>query len=286
MPQWIEIALRTLISAVVLFVITKILGKRQITQLSYFEYITGITVGGIAAIMSLDLRITWYYGLVALIVWATVALGLEYISLKSKIARDVINGQGVVLIKEGKVLEDNLRKVRFTSDDLLEELRGKNAFSFSDVEFAVLEADGKLNVLLNKEIQPLTPKHLGIKVAPEQEPQTVIMDGKILDEPLATIGLNRHWLNTELKKIGVSIENVFIGQVDSYEQLTVDLFNDQIKVPKPQAKAKLLATLKKCEADIEMFALGSKDKKVKEMYEQCSKELQEIISSVRPILSR
>lgn len=286
MPQWIEIALRTLISAVVLFVITKILGKRQITQLSYFEYITGITVGGIAAIMSLDLRITWYYGLVALIVWATVALGLEYISLKSKIARDIINGQGVVLIKEGKVLEDNLRKVRFTSDDLLEELRGKNAFSFSDVEFAVLEADGKLNVLLNKEIQPLTPKHLGIKVAPEQEPQTVIMDGKILDEPLATIGLNRHWLNTELKKIGVSIENVFIGQVDSYEQLTVDLFDDQIKVPKPQAKAKLLATLKKCEADIEMFALGSKDKKVKEMYEQCSKELQEIISSVRPILSR
>ena len=286
MPQWIEIALRTLISAVVLFVITKILGKRQITQLSYFEYITGITVGGIAAIMSLDLRITWYYGLVALIVWATVALGLEYISLKSKIARDIINGQGVVLIKEGKVLEDNLRKVRFTSDDLLEELRGKNAFSFSDVEFAVLEADGKLNVLLNKEIQPLTPKHLGIKVAPEQEPQTVIMDGKILDEPLATIGLNRHWLNTELKKIGVSIENVFIGQVDSYEQLTVDLFNDQIKVPKPQAKAKLLATLKKCEADIEMFALGSKDKKVIEMYEQCSKELQEIISSVRPILSR
>ncbi len=286
MPQWIEIALRTLLAAVVLFVITKILGKRQITQLSYFEYITGITVGGIAAIMSLDLRITWYYGPVALIVWATVALGLEYISLKSKVARNIINGQGVVLIKEGKVLEDNLRKVRFTSDDLLEELRGKNAFSFSDVEFAVLEADGKLNVLLNKATQPLTSKNLGIKVAPEQEPQTVIMDGKILDEPLATIGLNRHWLDTELKKIGVSIENVFIGQVDSYGQLTVDLFDDQIKVPKPQSKAKLLATLKKCEADIEMFALGSKDKKAKEMYQQCSKELQEVIASVKPILSR
>jgi len=285
-PQWIEIALRTLLAAVVLFVITKILGKRQITQLSYFEYITGITVGGIAAIMSLDLRITWYYGPVALIVWATVALGLEYISLKSKVARNIINGQGVVLIKEGKVLEDNLRKVRFTSDDLLEELRGKNAFSFSDVEFAVLEADGKLNVLLNKATQPLTSKNLGIKVAPEQEPQTVIMDGKILDEPLATIGLNRHWLDTELKKIGVSIENVFIGQVDSYGQLTVDLFDDQIKVPKPQSKAKLLATLKKCEADIEMFALGSKDKKAKEMYQQCSKELQEVIASVKPILSR
>ena len=286
MPPWIEIALRTLLAAVVLFIFTKILGKRQISQLSFFEYITGITVGGIAAIMSLDLRITWYYGPVALVVWVTVALGLEYLSLKSKIARDIINGKGVILVKEGKVLEDNLKKARLSSDELLEQLRGKNAFKFAEVEFAVLEAHGKLNVLLNKQNQPLTPQHLGIKTAPEQEPQTVIMDGMIMDEPLATIGLNRNWLNTELKKIGVSIENVFIGQVDSYGQLTVDLFDDQLKVPQPQARVKLLAILKKCEADLEMFALGSKDVKTKEMFEQCSKELQEVILSVRPILSR
>lgn len=286
MPQWIEIALRTLLAVIVLFVLTKILGKRQLSELSYFEYITGITIGSIAAYVSLDLEANWYYGIVAMVVWSAVVYGLEFITLKSKIARDVIDGKGVVLIKDGKILEDNLTKNHLAADDLLEQLREKNAFKVADVEFAVLEAGGKLNVLLNKENQPLTAKHLGIKVAPEQEPQAVIIDGKIMDEPLATIGLNRNWLNTELKKIGVSIENVFLGQVDSYGQLTVDLFDDQLKVPEPQLKAQVLATLKKCEADIEMFGLGSKDKRVKEMYEDCSKKLQEVISAVRPILSR
>ncbi len=286
MPLWIEIVLRTLLAVIVLFGLTKLLGKRQLGELSYFEYITGITIGSSAAYVSLDLDATWYYGIISMIVWTAVVYGLEFLSLKSKVARDVINGKGVVLIKEGKILEANLTKENMTVDDLLEQLREKNAFKVADVEFAVLEADGTLNVLLNKENQPLTAKHLGIKVAPEQEPQTVVIDGKVIDEPLATIGLNRKWLHTELKKIGVSIENVFLGQVDSYGQLTVDCYDDKLKLPQPQLKAQLLATLKKCEADIEMFGLGVKDKKAKKMYEDCSNKLQEVISDVRPILAR
>lgn len=286
MPKWLEIVVRTVLAISILFILTKILGKRQIAQLSYFEYITGISIGSIAAYVSLDLEANWYYGLIALGVWAGVVFGLEYVTLKSKIARDIIDGKGVVLIKEGKVLEDNLAKEHLTGDELLEQLRQKNAFKLADVEFAVLEADGKFSVLMKKENQPLTPKHLGIKVGPEQEPQTVIMDGMIMDEPLATLGLNREWLNVELNKIGVTLENVFLGQVDSYGQLTVDLFDDKLKVPQPQQKALLLATLKKCEADIEMFALESKDRESKAMYSQCSKQLQEVISVVRPILTR
>ena len=286
MPQWLEIVWRTLLAVGVLFVFTKILGKRQIAQLSFFEYITGITIGSIAAYISIDLQALWYHGLIALGVWSGVVFGLEFITMKSKIARDIIDGKGTVLIKEGKVLEDNLAKEHITGDELLEQLRQKNAFKLADVEFAVLEADGKLSVLLNKESQPITPKNMGIKVGTEQEPQTVIMDGRILNEPLATIGLNRGWLSVELEKMGVAIENVFLGQVDSYGQLTVDLFDDKLKVPQPQQKALLLATLKKCEADIEMFALASKNKESKAMYSQCSVELQEVISSVRPILIR
>lgn len=286
MPQWIEIVLRTVLAVFVLFGLTKILGKRQLGELSFFEYITGITIGSIAAYVSLDLDANWIYGIVSMVVWTGVVFGLGFLTLKSKIARDIIDGKGVVLIKEGKILEDNLTKEHLTLDDLLEQLRKKDTFKVVDVEFAVLEADGTLSVLLNKENQPLTAKHLGIKVAPEQEPQTVIIDGKIMDEPLATIGLNRDWLNTELKKIGVSIENVFLGQVDSYEQLTIDCYDDQLKIPQPQAKARLLATLKKCEADLEMFGLGVKDKKAKEMYEECSKQLLQVIADVRPILTR
>lgn len=286
MPDFLVIALRTLLAIVFLFLLTKLLGKRQVTELSVFEYITGITIGSLAAYVSLDLEASWYLGLVSLAVWVGVSLGIEFLQLKSKVVRDLIDGKSTVLIKDGKLLEDNLKKERLTLDEFLQQLRKKNVFNTADVEFAIMEPSGEVNILLTKENQPITPKHLGTKVGPEQEPQTVIIDGKMMDEPLATIGLNRQWLNTELEKIGVSIENVFLGQVDSYGQLYVDLFDDQIKVPKPQQKASLLAQLKKCEADIEMFGLSTKDKGMKQMYEQCSGRLQHVIDEVRPLLIR
>lgn len=284
MPEWAEIALRTLMAVVVLFFMTKLLGKRQVSELSLFEYITGITIGSLAAYISLDLEANWYLGIVSLAVWVAVSLGIEYLQLKSKTMRDFIDGKSTVLIKDGKILEDNMKKERIVTDELMEQLRSKNVFKIADVEFAVMEPTGEINVLLTKENQPLTPKHLGIKVGPEQEPQAVVMDGKIMDEPLATIGLNRSWLHTELEKLGVAIENVFLGQVDSYGQLHVDLFDDQIKVPEPQLKATLLATLKKCEADIEMFGLSTKDQQAKTMYEQCAIQLEAVIKDVRPLL--
>ncbi|MEB3101281.1 DUF421 domain-containing protein [Ferviditalea candida] len=286
MPQWLEVALRTLIAVIVLFVLTKVLGKRQVSQLSLFEYITGITIGSLAAYVSLDVEANWYLGIVSLTVWVVVSLGIEFLQLKSKAVRNFADGKATVLIKDGKILEDNLKKERLTTDELLQQLRKRNVFKTADVEFAIMEPSGEINLLLTKENQPLTPKHLGIKVAPEQEPQAVIMDGQIMDEPLATIGLNREWLTVELKKLGVALENVFLGQVDSYGQLYVDLFDDQIKVPQPQQKAALLANLKKCEADLEMFGLATDDDKVKTMYENCSQMLMGVIKEIRPLLIR
>ncbi|TCS95804.1 DUF421 domain-containing protein [Hazenella coriacea] len=286
MPEWLEVTIRTLAAVLILFLLTKLLGKRQVSQLSLFEYITGITIGSIAATMSLDLKATWYIGIIALVVWTAVSLLFEYLPMKSKIVRDLVDGKATILIQEGKVLEDNLAKEKLTADELLERLRSKNAFAVSDVEFAVMEPSGEINVLLAKDNQPLTAKHLGLKVAPEREPQTVIIDGTIMDEPLANAGFNRGWLDAELEKLGVAIENVFLGQVDSYGQLYVDLFDDKIQVPQPQQKALLLATLKKCEADIEMFSLSTHNPESKSLYEDCSKQLQEIIQNVRPLLSR
>lgn len=286
MSDWLEVGLRTLIAVVVLFLLTRLLGKRQVSQLSLFEYITGITIGSLAAYVSLDLQSDWYLGLISLLVWVVVSLGMEYLQIKSKKARDWLDSRATVLIKDGKILEDNMKKERLTTDELMEQLRKKNVFKAADVEFAIMEPSGDINILVKKEHQPLTAAHLGIKVGPEQEPQTVIMDGKIMDEPLATMGLNRKWLDTELEKLGVAVENVFLGQVDSYGQLYVDLFDDQIQVPEPQQKASLLAQLKKCEADIEMFGLATKNKKAKQMYEQCSKKLEKVISDVKPLLIR
>ncbi|MCQ6557414.1 DUF421 domain-containing protein [Paenibacillus mendelii] len=286
MPDWIMVAFRTLLAVVALFFMTKVLGKRQISQLSFFEYITGITIGSLAAYISLESEAQWYLGIVSLAVWVAVSLGMEFLTVKSKMARNFIDGKARVLIKDGKVLEDNLMKERLTADELMEQLRSKQIFKVADVEFALIEPSGEINVLPTRANQPFTPKHLGITVGPEQEPQAVIMDGKIMDEPLATIGLNRAWLNTELEKIGVALENVFLAQVDSYGQLYVDLFDDKIKVPKPQEKASLYATLKKCEADIELFALTTKNVEAKRMYEECSKQLQHVLSNVKPLLHR
>lgn len=285
-PDSLEIAVRTLSAVGILFFMTKLLGKRQITQLSLFEYITGITIGNITASISLDLDSAWYLGLISISVWVLISLGIEFMQMKSKRARDFIDGTGTVLIKDGKVLEDNLKKERLTNEELMEQLRKKFVFRVADAEFAIMEPSGDLNVLLKRENQPITAKHLGIKVGPEQEPQGVILDGKIMNEPLATIGLSREWLNTELEKMGVAIENVFIGQVDSYGQLYVDLFDDQIKVPFPQKKEALFALLKKCEADLMTFGLTTKNKKAKQMYEQCSKQMEEIIADLMPLLHR
>ncbi len=284
MPDWVLTVLRTLLAVAVLFVMTKLLGKRQVSQLSLFEYITGITIGSMAAYISLDLEANWYLGIVSLAVWVLVTLGIELLTLKSKKARDFIDNRATILIKDGKILEDNLKKERLTADELLENLRGKNIFRTADVEFAVMEQNGLINVLLTKENQPLTPRDLNIRTVNEQEPQAVIMDGVILDEPLATMGLNREWLHTELEKIGVTVDNVFLGQIDAYGQLYVDLFDDKLQVPKPQKKAALLAVLKKCEADLELFSLSTREPTAKKMYEACSQELERVIAEIKPLL--
>ncbi|MFB4166190.1 DUF421 domain-containing protein [Alteribacillus sp. JSM 102045] len=284
MPEWFDIVVRSFIFLVTLFILTKIVGKKQLSQLSFFEYISGFTIGSIASevIMNPDLKVM--HGIIGMIIFGVSPFVAGFISLKSKKFRDVIEGKGTVFIKNGKVMEENLKKEKYTIDELMQLLRTKNVFQISDVEFAVLEANGELNVLLKKEKQPLTAEDFGVKVPSFKEPQTVIMDGEILDEPLSTIGQNRNWLKTELEKLGVTIENVFLGQVDSFGQLSVDLFDDKLKVAEPVEKPLILATMKKCQADLELFALATKEKEAKQMYSKNSEKLQKAIDKVSPLL--
>lgn len=284
LPEWTLVILRSVFILIILFAITKWLGKRQISQLSFFEYIAGMTIGDIAAQVSTGLDSKFFHGVFAILIFAVVPFLTGILSLKNKTARDFFEGKSTVLIKDGKILEDNLKKEKYTSDELLELLRGKDAFSVADVEFAVLEPSGELNVLLKKDRQPLTAKDIGLKVANEKEPQTVIMDGNVLDEPLSASGHNRAWLHAELEKLGVVIENVFLGQVDSYGQLTIDIYNDKLQMPSPQNKPLLLALLKKCHADLELFSLETKSKSASEMYSKNAKQIEKILNKVTYLL--
>ncbi|QWG61204.1 DUF421 domain-containing protein [Bacillus mycoides] len=284
LPEWTLVILRSVFILIILFAITKWLGKRQISQLSFFEYIAGMTIGDIAAQVSTGLDSKFFHGVFAILIFAVVPFFTGILSLKNKTARDFFEGKSTVLIKDGKILEDNLKKEKYTSDELLELLRGKNAFSVADVEFAVLEPSGELNVLLKKDRQPLTAKDISLKVPNEKEPQTVIMDGNILDEPLSASGHNRAWLHSELEKLGVVIENVFLGQVDSYGQLTIDIYNDKLQMPSPQNKPLLLASLKKCNADLELFSLETKSKSASDMYSKNAKQIEKILNKVTYLL--
>lgn len=226
MQDWQEVIVRTMLAVIVLFFMTKLLGKRQVSQLSMFEYITGITIGNIAGFISLNLDTTWYLGLLSLTVWVSCSFGIELLQMKSKRMRDFIDGKGTVLIEHGKVLEHNLRKERLTSDELMEQLRKRSAFKFADVEMAIMEPSGDINVLLKEENQPLTPKQLGMKPPPQQAPQIVIMDGKIMEEPLHKLGLNRQWLDKELTRRKLTTSQIYLAQVDANNQFEADLYDD------------------------------------------------------------
>lgn len=280
----VHIALRAFFALIALFVITRLSGKKQLAQLTFFEYIVGITIGDITAFIATDLENNLVHGYTSLIVFAAIPFLIDYLSLKSKFVRDLFEGKGAVLIKEGKVLEDNLKKENLSTDELLSQLRLKGAFKLSDVEFAMLETNGEVSVLQKKETLPVTSKDLQLNLPNEEEPEAVIMDGNILHDALRASGHTMEWLQTELEKTGVTLDNVFLGQLDAKGNLYLDTYNDQLQIPAASQNQLLLATLKKCQADFEMFALETKAPKAKQVYSKAAEKLQQTVDQLRPYL--
>lgn len=286
MQNWIVILLRTSILFFVTLGLIRIIGKSSLSKTTPFKFVTYIVIAIIASLISLGLVDNTTLGVLSLIAWFLLSIALDYLSIKSKWVHDFINGKETVLIKDGKVMEENLIQVKYTGEELLRELRSKNVFSLGDVEFAVMEATGEINALLKADKKPLTPHDLNRKVTPASEPETVILDGNILDEPLSTIGLNRDWLNTQLSIAGVSVDNVFIGQVDSSGDLFLDLFDDALETPQPQVKELLYATISKVQADLLSFSLETNNHRAKEMYTHNSDRIKKVMEKLEPYLLR
>lgn len=278
MPDWLDVIVRSLFFLTVLFLITKWLGKKQISQLSFFEYVTGITIGSIGAGVAMNSKESLFHGVLSIFTFTFVPFIAVRISLKSKAFRDFVEGKASVFIKDGQIIEANLKKEKYTADELLELLRKKNVFNVSDVEFAILEATGDLNVLLKKENQPLTSKDLNLAVDPIKEPQIVIMDGKVMEEPLSMIGKDQNWLKSEMEARGVSIHDVFLGQVASNGDLSVDLYDDKLPNHSSQEESIIFATLKKCQADLGLFAVETKKPELQKLYMRNSENLLKAIN--------
>ena len=286
MNNWIILLLRTIILFILTLLVIRIIGKGSLSKATPFKFVSYIVIAIIVSLISLGLIENFAFGFISLAVWVLFSLALDYLSLKSKWFHNFVNGRETVLIKDGKVMEENLMDVRFTGEELLRDLRSKNIFNLTDVEFAVMESTGEISVLLKSDKKPITAHDLQRKVSPTSESQTVILDGNILDEPLSTKGLSREWLKIQLSNSGVSLDNVFIGQVDSSGDLFLDLFDDSIDIPQPKVKEILYASISKVQADCMSFLLETEDLKAKAMYSKNAKKLKEMMDKLEPYLLR
>lgn len=286
MKTWVIVLFRSIGLFFLTLILVKILGRKGQAKITPFSFINYSVIGILVSLVSLNLISNWVFGVIALAVWIFMPIALDYLAMKSKFIYDLINGKEVVVIKEGKVMEENLKSSRFTGEDLLRGLRSKNVFSLADVEFAVMESTGDLNVILKSDKKPVTPKDLGIKVSPKTAPQTVILDGNVINESLANLGLNQGWLNAQLENMGVTLDNVFIGQVNSSGELYVDLFDDVIQLPQTNVRELLYASIEKSAADLMKYALETENQKAKDMYINNANRLKKVMEKLEPHLLR
>ncbi|MCR8642954.1 DUF421 domain-containing protein [Paenibacillus sp. N1-5-1-14] len=225
-----EILFRTAISFVTLLILTRLLGKKQVGHLTFFNYVTGITFGSTTAEIIVNNHITLLQGISSLVLWSFMAFIIALTGLRSVRTREILDGQPTILIKQGKILESALAKQHLNIDDLSMLLRNKDVFSPEDVEFAILEPDGQLSVLKKEELLPATKKDIHASVTPVHRiPTELVVDGKIVEKNLIKIDVSAVWLNQQLKKAGIhSLDQVFYAEIQLDGTLYIDKYQDSI----------------------------------------------------------
>ena len=212
--KFLTLCLTALGSFAALFIIAKFIGRKQVSQLDFFDYITGITIGSIAAEMATELEEPWK-PLIAMIIYGSVTLLLSSVTIKFPRVRKFLNGTPTILMDHGKLYRENLKKSKLDLSEFMVLCRQQGYFDLTDIQTAVFEYNGKLTILPVSSQRPATPNDLNL--APEQELlfTELIMDGRVLDENLSRVGLNRVWLEKQLKASGVqSADEVFLAVCD------------------------------------------------------------------------
>ncbi|CUU48618.1 YetF domain-containing protein [Clostridium beijerinckii] len=209
--------IRTTIIFIVLMVLTRVLGKKQVSQLTFFNYVTGITVGSIAANMVSESNEPFMDDFVGLVWWCLLTILSGYIGLKSGVLRRIIDGEPTILIKKGKIIRKSLKACRVNMDDVSMMLRKQNVFSVTDIEYAILEPNGNLSIIKKQPQQQVTKSDMKISdTAPKYLPSEIIVDGKIIHKNLKEFNLTENWLNTQLKQQNVSsINDIFYAELQS-----------------------------------------------------------------------
>lgn len=206
---------RTIILYLVVMISIRLMGKRQIGDMQPGELVVTLLISEIAAMPLQDTDQPILYGVSAIATLVTLEIGISLLSLKSFFVRKLLSGKSVILIKDGVIDQQELKKVRMTVLDLVEMLRNQQVFDISTVSFAVLETGGELSVLLKAGDQPATAKDVGAKNPPAELPLPVISDGKLLRESVRSLGLRDTYIYNRLQKRGLKIREVMLMTLDS-----------------------------------------------------------------------
>lgn len=230
MNEGLVVLVRAFIGFFSLLIFARILGKEQISQLTFFDYILGITIGSIASELTVDLSSRAWPHWVGLITWASLAYLMEIISLKWRYAAKYIEGEPAIVIMNGRIMEDVLRKMKIRISDIMVLLRNKGVFDLNEVDYVIMEPNGQISVLKKSEHLPLTPKDMNISVSPTGISTELIYDGKIIEENLKQMNKDTKWLMKELKKRGIKdVSEVFLATLNDAGSLYVDKYKDNIK---------------------------------------------------------
>lgn len=220
--QVVDVVIRSIISLITLFLVTKMLGKKQVSQLSLFDYVIGISIGNFAAEMTINVDSQYMNGIVSVLIFGVVAYLVSIGTMKSIWMRRYFMGTPTILVQNGNLMEKNLKKVHFDVNDLLEECRGNGYFDLSEVEYAIMEANGKLSVLPKAQYKPVTVKDMQVKGEKQGLCANVVIDGKVMPQNLKNMNKDEKWLRHELKVKGHrDIGDVLLATLDVNEKLTI-----------------------------------------------------------------
>lgn len=229
MDQLIAVIWKSALIFVILVGLSRIVGRKLLAQMSYFDFTVAITMGNLFGDYVVQ-KVEGMWILVSPVLLGGFAILFDYLQLKNLKFRKITEGEPVIVMHNGQILEDVMRKSRYHLDNLEGQLRDKDIFDFSEVEFAILESDGKLSVLKKSQNLPLTPADMNIATEYKGISTELIKDGKLIEQNLVQKNLTLDWLKTELKKQNVNnIKDVFYAAVNTKNSLYVSAKNSNLQ---------------------------------------------------------
>lgn len=214
-------------SIVVLFILTKIVGQREMSGLSIFDFMLAITIGSIAAEMATSLEDNFMQPLIAMVIYTIVTLIISFINMKFVKLRPIFSGKTLILYDNGTLFKDNFKKAKIDLNDFLSQCRTNGYFNLSDIKTALLEENGKISFLPYSDKRPANASDFNIKPNDDGVSTNLILDGTIMEENLKELNLDKQWLDKALRKQGIyKIENIFLATYSVDGNLSVYMTNN------------------------------------------------------------